>query len=434
MTTDIGPASEPEVAEDSNPADRFFQVSQTITVDLLLRNILHNGVSIPFSGHPGKLLIYFARNAGKIISRREIVETAFGLPYNTNIAAGALNRLQKHLDKLEPGAGSRIQNRAGLGYTFISYADDPSVEATAKKAEPKASVGKTGGRPRKPKTTLTVLKATQPAIAAETQVEPEALPAHEETTLEIPHETETGPVIAEFEPLVIQEAPHETQVELSIAKPTADTTFEPAAIQEIAAEPPHEIETELAVAELTAAEPVEDDTTSEPPVIQEAAAEITATASPAKTKASKANTLPKPHKIKGLHITLSEAGNVAEQTAQLSFQASRYQKGRTVTLTPLETYIFNKLYEINQPREIESFQRLDEPTKDILANLRSLAEKLRNISGQTITVQMAGKGYCELLVATPPPLEETPDEDDARARLTQAIVAKHNGPKKNNAA
>jgi two-component system copper resistance phosphate regulon response regulator CusR len=96
-----------------------------LEVDTLALTVSRGGQAIPLTSREYALLEYFARNAGRTISREDI--TAHVWDENHDPASNALDVLVSRLRrKIDPLNGDTIiQTRRGLGYTLV-LATEPS--------------------------------------------------------------------------------------------------------------------------------------------------------------------------------------------------------------------------------------------------------------------------------------------------------------------
>jgi DNA-binding response OmpR family regulator len=93
-------------------------VFEDLELDLDKKVAIRSGQEIKLTAKEVKLLEYFMRNRGKVISRNDIAEKVWDIDYefDTNVVDVYINFLRK---KIEKGFDKKfIHTRVGLGYIF----------------------------------------------------------------------------------------------------------------------------------------------------------------------------------------------------------------------------------------------------------------------------------------------------------------------------
>jgi len=99
------------------------KVQDIITIDDLeidrkTKTVRRNGDSIILTAKEFKLLYYFAKNAGVVLSREQILDNVWDINFdmNTNVVDVYINYLRKKIDK--PYTNKLIHTIKGLGYVI----------------------------------------------------------------------------------------------------------------------------------------------------------------------------------------------------------------------------------------------------------------------------------------------------------------------------
>jgi two-component system OmpR family response regulator len=99
----------------SAAADLLLRVGE-LELDLVTRDAFRRGRRIELLPMEFQLLEFMMRNAGQMLSRRQIFETVWGYYFDpgTNLIAVHVGRLRKKIDV--PGASSMFKTERGVGY------------------------------------------------------------------------------------------------------------------------------------------------------------------------------------------------------------------------------------------------------------------------------------------------------------------------------
>ena len=127
-------------ARDHSMPDR---VAGDLAIDFGTHEVTLRGDRVRLTPVEYKLLYHLARNPGRLIPHRKLLELVWG---NAGSDLGRLHVYVKRLrDKIEDGAASFIENERGLGYRFVrpGEATPPRPGASARTSRGGASLGMT---------------------------------------------------------------------------------------------------------------------------------------------------------------------------------------------------------------------------------------------------------------------------------------------------
>ncbi|NNN18359.1 MAG: response regulator transcription factor [Acidimicrobiaceae bacterium] len=90
----------------------------TVSIDLEKRTVSNNGTSVELTAREFNLLLYLARNSGKVFTHHQILREIWGRGYGeeTHYLRVYINRLRKKLGDQE---GKIIKTRPGIGYQLL---------------------------------------------------------------------------------------------------------------------------------------------------------------------------------------------------------------------------------------------------------------------------------------------------------------------------
>lgn len=89
-----------------------------LQIDRKTKTVMRNGDSIILTAKEFKLLYYFAKNIGTVLSREQILDNVWDINFdmNTNVVDVYINYLRKKIDK--PYTNKLIHTIKGLGYVI----------------------------------------------------------------------------------------------------------------------------------------------------------------------------------------------------------------------------------------------------------------------------------------------------------------------------
>ena len=90
-----------------------------LSVDLQEMKLCKNGEEIQLTASEWKLLAVFLRNAGKVLSREQLIELAFGFDHDSydRVIDNHVKNLRRKLER-DPHAPEYIKTIHGIGYRF----------------------------------------------------------------------------------------------------------------------------------------------------------------------------------------------------------------------------------------------------------------------------------------------------------------------------
>lgn len=93
-------------------------VIDDLEIDRKMKSVRRNGDSIILTAKEFNLLYYFAKNAGVVLSREQILDNVWDINFdmNTNVVDVYINYLRKKIDK--PYTNKLIHTIKGLGYVI----------------------------------------------------------------------------------------------------------------------------------------------------------------------------------------------------------------------------------------------------------------------------------------------------------------------------
>lgn len=94
----------------------------TITIDLEKRQVTNHEKLVDLTAREFDLLVYLARNSGKVFTHQQILRDIWGMGYGneTHYLRVYINRLRKKLDDLN---GELIKTSPGIGYQLLETSD-----------------------------------------------------------------------------------------------------------------------------------------------------------------------------------------------------------------------------------------------------------------------------------------------------------------------
>ncbi len=97
------------------PATKILSAGD-LTLDPDAKLVCYNKTTINLTATEFRLLEYFLRNKGRVVSRQDLLESVWGIDFNmsTNVVDVYVNYLRKKLDKA--GADKMIHTQVGMGY------------------------------------------------------------------------------------------------------------------------------------------------------------------------------------------------------------------------------------------------------------------------------------------------------------------------------
>ena len=102
-------------SSEQGPATRKLTVGD-LTLDPDAKLVSYNNQPFNLTATEFRLLEYFLRNKGRVVSRQDVLEAVWGIDFNmsTNVVDVYVNYLRKKLDKA--GAEKLIHTQVGMGY------------------------------------------------------------------------------------------------------------------------------------------------------------------------------------------------------------------------------------------------------------------------------------------------------------------------------
>lgn len=107
----------------SNLSEKPTMTVGTISVDLEKRLVTNCGIEVPLTGKEFDLLVYLARNFGKVYTHHQILRDIWGRGYGdeTHYLRVYINRLRKKLGDPE---GKIIKTKPGIGYQLFDATEE----------------------------------------------------------------------------------------------------------------------------------------------------------------------------------------------------------------------------------------------------------------------------------------------------------------------
>jgi len=103
-----------------------------LTINFPSRDVDVNGRSIPLTNTEYRLLYHLVRNAGRIVSHKDLLQTAWGSDnYGEDVVRVYVSRLRAKIEP-DPGRPRYILTKSGLGYLFAgepARTVDPEAES-----------------------------------------------------------------------------------------------------------------------------------------------------------------------------------------------------------------------------------------------------------------------------------------------------------------
>lgn len=92
---------------------------QSLSIDVAGRNVVIDGQSIELTAREFDLLLFFARNPGRVFSRGQLLDQVWGYSHNgyEHTVNSHINRLRKKIERA-PGENQFIETVWGVGYRF----------------------------------------------------------------------------------------------------------------------------------------------------------------------------------------------------------------------------------------------------------------------------------------------------------------------------
>jgi len=110
--------SELTAQQGADEADASIEL-QLLSIDVAGRNVMIAGQSIELTAKEFDLLLFFARNPGRVFSRGQLLDQVWGYSHNgyEHTVNSHINRLRKKIERA-PGENQYIETVWGVGYRF----------------------------------------------------------------------------------------------------------------------------------------------------------------------------------------------------------------------------------------------------------------------------------------------------------------------------
>ena len=92
---------------------------QSLSIDVAGRNVIIDGQPVELTAKEFDLLLFFARNPGRVFSRGQLLDQVWGYSHNgyEHTVNSHINRLRKKIERA-PGQNQYIETVWGVGYRF----------------------------------------------------------------------------------------------------------------------------------------------------------------------------------------------------------------------------------------------------------------------------------------------------------------------------